>query len=214
MGNLKQRLIKPGRDYNYAEGVKVKNATGSEIAADKVVYASGFEGPYLKVTLADDDATNASHGRLMITKHALPASGYGVVLPWKLVTNSIDMSTSAVGAAVFLGDDGAPVLTPGTNTRRVGTVVSAANPGAYRFGGEGTGQPTYFGSAETTGNAGAQNIAHGLGAIPSLVWVTITDNDGGGDVTITEGTHTSTNIVVTVTGGTPGNIKFRAYAIL
>ena len=30
-GNLKQRLIKAGRDFNYAEGVKVLNNTGSTI---------------------------------------------------------------------------------------------------------------------------------------------------------------------------------------
>ena len=36
MGNLKQRLIKAGRDYNYAEGVKVK-ATEA-VYQDQVVY--------------------------------------------------------------------------------------------------------------------------------------------------------------------------------
>ena len=175
---------------------------------------SGVDGPYLEVSLADDDTARATHGRLLVTKHAIPNNGYGIALPWKLVTGSIDMSTSSVGAPVFVGDDGAPVLTPGTNTRRIGTVVSAANPGAYLFGGEGVSQPTYFGSTEQSGAAGAQNIAHGLGAVPSLVWITITDNNGGGDVTITEGTHTSTNIVVTVNGTSDADVKFRAYAIL
>lgn len=210
MGNLKQRLIKPGRDFNYAEGVKVKNASGAEIAADKIVRPSGVDGPYLEVSLADDDTARATHGRLLVTKHAIPNNGYGIALPWKLVTGSIDMSTSSVGAPVFVGDDGAPVLTPGTNTRRIGTVVSAANPGAYLFGGEGVSQPTYFGSTEQTGTGSEQSIAHGLGTTPSLVWITLTEFSASDDVDITEGTHDGTNIKFNVTN----TVKYRVYAIL
>jgi hypothetical protein len=108
MGNLKQRLIKAGRDYNYAEGVKVKATTA--VYADQIVYVDGSEGPYLTVKSADAD-TNAlaSNGRLLIAKHDIPASGYGVCLPWKLVT-SVATNGHTVGDPIYLLDttDSAP----------------------------------------------------------------------------------------------------------
>lgn len=69
----------------------------------------------------------------------------------------------------------------------------------------------YFKSAEITGNGSAQNTAHGLGVAPALVFVYPTelaaDLTAGYDVV--EGTHTSTNCVVTVTTGQ----KYRIVAI-
>lgn len=60
-----------------------------------------------------------------------------------------------------------------------------------------------FQSTEQTGNGSAQNIAHGLGTTPSRVqaWLTDTAPATAGVATITEGTHTATNVVVTVTSG-------------
>ena len=84
MGNLKQRFIKAGRDFNYAEGVKVK--ASSAVFADQIVYVDGSSGPFLTVVPADADGGVASGGRLMIAKHDIPVNGYGIVLPWKLVT--------------------------------------------------------------------------------------------------------------------------------
>jgi hypothetical protein len=47
----------------------------------------------------------ASTGRLMIAKHDIPANGYGVVLPWKLVTTvATDGAGVALGDAVYLND--------------------------------------------------------------------------------------------------------------
>lgn len=59
-----------------------------------------------------------------------------------------------------------------------------------------------FISAEQTGTGAAQNIAHGLGEVPAFVFVGLT----GGPATyaaptIAEGTHTASNVVVTVTTG-------------
>ena len=105
MGNLKQRLIKAGRDYNYAEGVKVK-AT-SAVYTDQIVYVTASDGPYLSVATADADDATKNIGRLMIAKHDIPINGYGVVLPWKLVTG-FNTVAGAVGDPVYLHD------TPGT----------------------------------------------------------------------------------------------------
>lgn len=65
----------------------------------------------------------------------------------------------------------------------------------------------FFTSTEQTGTGSAQNIAHDLGATPDKVVVTITD-DTSGAFTVTEGTHTSSNIVVTVTTGR----KYKVFA--
>lgn len=57
-----------------------------------------------------------------------------------------------------------------------------------------------FLSAEQTGNGAPQNVAHGLGVTPSLVFAIPSDHTGG-VFAIVYGTHTSTNAVVTVTSG-------------
>jgi len=51
-----------------------------------------------------------------------------------------------------------------------------------------------FFASQQAGTGSSQSIAHGLGAVP--VGVICVPTDGG---TITYGTHTATNVVVTVT---------------
>lgn len=58
---------------------------------------------------------------------------------------------------------------------------------------------SFFKSTEQTGTGSAQNIAHGLGRTPTLVVVVPTSTNNGH--TFVEGTHTSTNVVVTATNG-------------
>ena len=108
MANMfKQRLIKPGRDFNYSEGQKV--LANAAIKADQIVYIMGSSGPFSKVDVADADGVTKSRGRLLIAKHDIPANGYGVCVPWKLVTT---VDTSAAGVAV--GDPVFLASTPGT----------------------------------------------------------------------------------------------------
>lgn len=68
-----------------------------------------------------------------------------------------------------------------------------------------SGQPIRrrFVSSEQTGTGSSQNVAHGLGVTPSKVIVTYTDLTPAtaGSANVTYGTHTSTNVVVTVTSG-------------
>lgn len=68
-----------------------------------------------------------------------------------------------------------------------------------------------FKSTEQTGNGSAQNVAHGLGVAPGLVIVYPTDTSPAtaGDFAMTEGAHTSTNVIVTVTSGK----KYKVIAI-
>lgn len=58
-----------------------------------------------------------------------------------------------------------------------------------------------FVSSEQTGTGSAQNVAHGLGFVPSRVFVTFSDLTPAtvGSAVVTMGSHTSTNVVVTVT---------------
>jgi predicted RecA/RadA family phage recombinase len=69
-----------------------------------------------------------------------------------------------------------------------------------------------FVSTEQTGTGSSQSIAHGLGVIPSKVFVTPTDTAPSvtGVFTVTEGSHTSTNALVTVTSGK----KYKLIAIV
>lgn len=112
-GNLKQRLIKAGRDFNYAEGVKVK--ADAAIYADQIVYVTGNDGPYLTVNIADADGASTASGRMLIAKHAIPSGGYGVCLPWKLVT-TVATNGHTIGDPIYLAD--APGAAVGANLTR------------------------------------------------------------------------------------------------
>lgn len=69
-----------------------------------------------------------------------------------------------------------------------------------------------FVSAEQTGTGAAQNVAHDLGRVPTHVLVTPTDLTPAtvGQFAVVEGTHTDTNVVVTVTNGK--KFKVQAWA--
>ena len=137
-GNLKQRLIKAGRDYNYAEGVKVLNSSGGDLTANTIVYADGYSGPFLTVAKASAAAATTCSGRLFILKHDIPNTGYGVVLPWKLVTGVDTSGVSAAGDPIFLSDTaGAFSHTAGTVKVYIGNALTDATDGAYLFCGEG-----------------------------------------------------------------------------
>lgn len=60
-----------------------------------------------------------------------------------------------------------------------------------------------FISAEQTGTGAPQNVAHGLGVVPSAVFTAPTDTAPAtaGAYTVAEGAHDSTNVVLTVTSG-------------
>lgn len=74
-----------------------------------------------------------------------------------------------------------------------------------------SGAGALFLSAEVTGTGSAQNVAHGLGVVPSKVLVSFTELAAGlaAGADVAEGTHTTTNVVLTVTSG----LKFKVLAI-
>jgi hypothetical protein len=78
----------------------------------------------------------------------------------------------------------------GLDVRKRGMVV----PSLQVTGGMKLASLSSFTANAQTGTGAPQNIAHGLGVVPTFV--TAIPTDGG---TVVYGVHTSTNIVVTVT---------------
>lgn len=56
-----------------------------------------------------------------------------------------------------------------------------------------------FVSAEINADGNEQDTPHGLGDTPTLVFVTITDNNGGADAVVAEGVHDATDVKINVT---------------
>ncbi len=117
------------------------------------------------------------------------------------------------GASVVVADDLATVngylgATPGLWRTEVEPDSGGTTPVTGPLG---AANLALFVSTEQTGTGAAQNIAHGLGVVPSKVFVAPTDTSPVtvGAYTVTEGAHTSTNVVVTVTSGK----KFKVLAL-
>jgi hypothetical protein len=66
-----------------------------------------------------------------------------------------------------------------------------------------------FTSTEQTGTGSSQNVAHGFGAAPSMVWFAVSEDPAGSGFDVAPGAHDATNCVFTVTTG----VKFFVYAI-
>ncbi len=149
--------------------------------------------------VAVDDVTNGASGEFMTE---------GVFDLAK------DASVFAAGSRVYWDNTNKQVTITAAGNKLIGRAIQAALTGAS------TGRvllceavaPQFFVSAEQTGTGSAQNVAHGLGVIPTAVLICPTDLTPAttGAFTVTEGTHTSTNIVVTVTTSK----KFKAVGIV
>ena len=137
---------------------------------------------------------------------SFPAIINGVVKTANIAPNAVvnsDVTDNAVGTselvalAVTTAKIGAlAVTTAKIDALAVTTAKIAANAVTVA-------KMSVFKSSEQTGTGGAQDIAHGLAVTPGLVMVFPTDLTPGtdGDYVVTEGSHGSTNVVVTVTSG-------------
>lgn len=116
-------------------------------------------------------------------------------------------------APLYLSDTaGAFADAPGTKLVRIGRVVGLSDSSNTKilYVDANYQGPEIFVSAEQTGNGSAQNVAHGLGVTPSQVYIALTGGPAAyTQPSIVEGTHTSTNVVATVTL----NWKYRVIAI-
>jgi len=120
----------------------------------------------------------------------------------------------AAGQLVYWDDTNKRVTPTASGNKLVGVGSKAAASGdaTGRVRLNGTMLPQVFVSTEQTGTGSSQSIAHGLGVTPSKVFVSPTDTAPAtvGVYTATEGTHTATNVLVTVTSGK----KYKVIAIV
>lgn len=65
-----------------------------------------------------------------------------------------------------------------------------------------------FASGIRTATGSAENIAHGMATAPSAVLISVYDLNGAAAAVLSEGSHTGTNVIVTVTA----NVKYKVLA--
>lgn len=123
-----------------------------------------------------------------------------------------DTSTFADGAVVYWDNTNKVATSTAQSNWLIGVAARLKADGTSALGGSsgdatvrvrlnGTMAKAIFKSAELTGTGSAQNVAHGLAVTPTRIAVYPSDLAPAttGAYTLTEGTHTSTNVVVTVT---------------
>lgn len=147
--------------------------------------------------LAADDVLSAAIGQYVVTgvvDIAKSTTTYadGDAVYWDN-TNKVATSTAQsnwlIGSAALIQTDGTSAL------------GGASGDATVRVRLNGVRAKAVFKSTEATGTGSAQNIAHGLGVAPTLVifYPSDTSVSTAGVYVVTEGVHTSTNVVVTVT---------------
>lgn len=182
------------------------------------------QGVYVNTSgLAVATDANAGSGAQAVKGIVIGVRGNAVSVMKRGWLEGMGVSGLAYGAKVYLSDTaGALADAPSaTNPVQVGVVMPLPNHPTLTkalyidlSGSLVTAQPigTIFVSAETTATGSAQNVAHGLGVVPRYILVTPTEHPGTPDTgafDVAEGTHTSTNVVLTVTI----NVKFKVLAI-
>lgn len=107
----------------------------------------------------------------------------------------IEIDSSNIPAGVVVAADVADATI--TNAKLVNSTIQA-------------GKISFAKSSELTGTGAPQNYAHGLSRTPALVLVFVTEHTSTiPAIDISEGAHTSTNVVLTVTAG----VKFKVVAL-
>lgn len=171
-----------------------------------------------KAALAD---ANAGSGAELLVGIALNAAGAGqaVSVLKRGALAGYTLSGVAYGGTVYLSDTAGALADAPSTTKSiaVGKVQSMSNSDLTKVLYVETAwvrpsAPAYiFVSTEQTGTGSAQNVAHGLGVIPNQVLVSFTELPAGlaGGADVAEGSHTTTNVVLTVTNG----LKFKVLAI-
>ena len=129
MATIKNKSIKLGSDLNYTEGVKVQ--AGEDISTGDLIIILGHTGGMGIAFKADSTTTlRAASGRMLIAKHAIPSGGFGVGLPWQIV--SFDTSTMTLGDPIYLNAAGAfsnGTVLNSVVRRQVGTVITVGTDG-------------------------------------------------------------------------------------
>lgn len=187
--------------------------TAEAITAGQAVRIDTTTGKFTK-----SNATSAAESRVYGIATRTVAAGEPVTAVRRGLLDGFNFDSLDYDTTIWLsGTDGALADAAGAAQTLVGRVV----PGTATTVGTafdklllvdilqvpdaviGASKLAMFVSTEQTGNGSAQSIAHGLGVTPAKVLVIPTDTAPAttGAYTATEGSHTSTNVVVTVTSG-------------
>lgn len=172
-----------------------------------VVSSGGYLiGQTFVVATGDADEGDPFEGQVTgvfeLAKNNTLAWAEGQPLYWDDANSEV--TTSDADGAVLIGSAAAAALQAAT----VGNVRLNGTPPAAGLNFAALNQ---FVSTEQTGTGSAQNVAHGLGVVPAAVLIVPTDTAPAttGAYTAVEGSHTSTNVVVTVTSGK----KYKVWAM-
>ena len=122
----KQKRVRPVVDgIPWSSAVRVKNSTGSAIAAQTMVYFSGTVGKTPTVAVANASASDEPERTLWVTRNAIPDGAIGHALPWGV----FDFAGGTAGAALYLKDDGTVTHNAANPTKSV-LVAPALSRGA------------------------------------------------------------------------------------
>lgn len=158
MGQIAGRRIKPGSLD--AEVHQIRAIAVESIAIYDILYVSGTEGVYAKVSKASSAAAASATGVLYMSRSTVPAGGQ--VLATAIgVIKDVNTSSGAVGDTAYLSTSGQPAITPGLYARPIGSVikVGVAGTGEVLFNGYASSQAfrdgtvlQLFGSGTTPGD--------------------------------------------------------------
>jgi len=125
-----------------------------------------------------------------------------------------DTSTFVDGTPVYWDNTNKVATSTAQSNWLIGMTARLKGDGTSALGGSsgdatvrvrlnGTGARACFKSSEQTGTGSSQSIAHGLGVTPTRIAVYPSDTSPStaGVYTLTEGSNTSSNVVLTVTSG-------------
>jgi len=184
--------------------IKVSNGGELTIATGAITVTGGYHTVDTEADAASDDLDTITGLAVGETVTLSAANGARTVV----LKHGVDNIYCPNGQDVALGELYDAVTVFGTASYAIVVGKSIRTPSAIPTG-------SYFTSTEQTGTGAAQNVAHGLGATPSMVWWSISDAAAGLTagpppvLSIAPGAHDATNCVFTVSTG----VKFYVHAL-
>jgi hypothetical protein len=199
-------------DGTAAAGTLLYAATNTSGTWAPIVNLSSFAPTVISLTDNTATALDITEGANSYLKFTTTNSAEKVTIS-KALALLLGIDLSGAASAVSLIDNTAAALdiTEGANsyikcvTTNGSESVTVGKP-LLMQGGIAPG--SRFTSTEQTGTGASQNIAHGLGSTPSLVWWAPSGLSGNA-CTFVPGAHDATNVKMTVTAGE----KFYAFAL-
>lgn len=189
----------------FHENSPLRLAVASTVTSgDPCLVGAGMAGVALTdYDSADGKAIVAFEGVFDVPVHGVDIAGnVAVAVGDPLYYLASDGFVSKKTSGTFIGYALEVVNSAATTTINVRLSGSNGTLGGYSITG-------MFVSTEQTANGSSQTVAHGFGVIPSQVMVILTEFASNLSVDVTEGTHTTTNVVVTITSG----VKYKVFAL-